>query len=181
MDTGKKSVERYALRPSSWVIADVSFQIPEALWPRARGAIRIYEEGRDAGPGTPQYEHAKKVAHAFNCRILRYDREMRRRYPGGRAKILAKEQLEQHKLSNAIALAQVSFPYSWLTSLRVLTSCRWALSFPTFLNGVSSMTMPSTTTRTRSQVFHVQLALVGVALRSKNSSGKPWVFAPTFL
>ena len=164
MDTGRISVERYALRRSSWVIADVSSQIPEALWPRARGAIRIYKEGRDAGPGTPQYEHAKEVAHAFNRRILGYDREMRRRYPGGRAKILAEEQLEQHKLSNAIALAQVSFPYSWLTSLQVLTICRLALSSPTFSNGVLSMIMPSMTMRTRLRVFHVRLVLVGVAV-----------------
>ena len=99
-------------RPYHWVFADVSSQILEALWLRARGAIRIYDEGRDARAGTLQYEHAQEVAHAFNRRILGYDCEMRRRYPGGRAKILAKEQLEQHKLSNAIALAQVSFPYS---------------------------------------------------------------------
>ena len=114
------AAERFVLCRSSWVLADVSSQILEALWPHARGAIRIYDKGRDAGSGTPQYEHAQEVAHAFNRRILGYDREMRRCYPGGRAKILAEEQLEQHKLLNAIALAQVSFPYSWLTSL-VLT------------------------------------------------------------
>ena len=158
------SAARYVLRLFSWVIADVSSQIPEALWPRARDAIRIYEEGRNADEGTPQYKYTEEIAHVFNRRILGYDREMRRRYPGGRAKILAEEQLEQHKLSNAIALAQVSFSYSWLTSLRVLTNCRWALSFPTFLSGVSSMTMPSTTKRTRSRVFHVRLMLVGVAV-----------------
>ena len=129
-----------------------------------------YKEARDAGSGTPQYEHAQEVALTFNRRILGYDREMRRRYPGGCAEILAEEQLEQHKLSNPIALAQVSFPYSWLISLRVLTSCRWALSFPTFLNSVSSMTMPSTTTRTRSRVFHVQLVLVGVAVALRSES-----------
>ena len=117
MDTGRISVARYVLRRSSWVIANVSSQIPEALWPRARGAIRIYKKARDAGPGTLQYEHAQEVAHAFNRRILGYDREMRCRYSGDCAKILAEEQLEQHKLSNAIALAQVSFPYSWLTGL----------------------------------------------------------------
>ena len=111
------AVERFVIRRYSWVLADVSSQVPEALWPRARGAIRYYAEGRDAGAGTPQYEHAQEIANAFNRHILGYDREMKRRYPGGRAEILAEEQLEQHKLSNAIALAQVSFPYSWLTSL----------------------------------------------------------------
>ena len=111
MDTGRISVARYALRRSSWVIADVSSQIPEALWPRTRGAIRIYKEGKDAGEGTPQYEYAEDVARAFNREILSYDRELKRRYPGGRQEILTEEQLEQHKLMNAIALAQVSSPY----------------------------------------------------------------------
>ena len=145
---------RCAAAPYHWVFADVSSQIPEALWPRARGAICIYNEGRDARAGTSQYKHAQEVAYAFNRRILGYDRELRRHYPGSRAKLLAKKQLEQHKLSNAIALAQVSFPYSWLTSL-VLTICRLALSFLTFLNGVLSMTMPSTMTKTCLRVFHV--------------------------
>ena len=148
-------------RPYHLFLLTFLLQIPEALWPRAHGAIRIYDEGRDAGAGTPQYEHAQEVAHAFNRRILGYDREMKRRYLGGRAEILAEEQLEQHKLSNAITLEQVSFPYSWLTSVDY---CRLALSSPTFLNGVLSMTMPSTTTKTRLRVFHVQLVLVGVAI-----------------
>ena len=158
------AVERFVIRRSSWVLADVSPQIPEALWPRTHEAICFYAEGKDAGVGTPQYEHAQEIADAFNCYILGYDRELKRRYPGGCAEILAKEQLEQHKLSNAIALAQVSFPYSCLTSLQVLTICRLALSFSTFLNGVLSMTMPSTTTKTRLQIFHVQLVLIGVAV-----------------
>ena len=111
------AVERFVIRHSSWVLADVSSQIPEALWPRARGAIRLYAERKDAGVETPQYEHAQEIADAFDRHILGYNRELKRRYLGGRAKILAEEQLEQHKLSNAIALAQVSFPYSWLTSL----------------------------------------------------------------
>ena len=86
------AVERFVLRRSSWVFADVSSQIPEALWPRARGAIRIYDKEKDAGSGTPQYKHAQEVAHAFNRRILGYDQEMRHGYPSGRSKILAKEQ-----------------------------------------------------------------------------------------
>ena len=99
----------YATAPTV-LFADV-LQIPEALWPRARGAIRIYAEARDAKEGTPQYEHAEDIASAFNRQILGYDRELKRRYPGGRQEILAEEQLEQHKLTNAIALAQVSFLY----------------------------------------------------------------------
>ena len=107
-------------RPTIGSLLTFLTQVPEAPWPRARGAIRYYTEGRDAGQGTPKYEHSQDIASAFNRRILGYDREMKRRYPGGHAEILAKEQLEQHKLTNAIALAQVSFPYFWLTS-RVLT------------------------------------------------------------
>ena len=108
---------RYVLRRFSWVIADVSSQILEALWPRARDAIRIYEEGRNADEETPQYKYAEDVARAFNCQILGYDRKLKRRYPGGRQEILAEEQLEQHKLTNAIALAQVSSFYLQLTSV----------------------------------------------------------------
>ena len=98
-------------RPNHSVSLTFFLQIPEALWPRARGAIRIYDERRDAEEGTPQYEHAEDVASAFNRQILGYDRELKRRYPGGRQEILAEEQLEQHKLTNAIALAQVSSFY----------------------------------------------------------------------
>ena len=37
--------------------------------------------------------------------------EYKRQYPGGRTEQLAEKQLEQHKLSNAIALAKINFPY----------------------------------------------------------------------
>lgn len=81
------------------------------MWLRACDAIRIYEVERNADKGTPQYEYAEDVARAFNRQILGYDRELKRRYLGGRQEILAEKQLEQHKLSNAIALAKVSSPY----------------------------------------------------------------------
>ena len=99
-------------------------QVPKTLWPRTCGAICYYAKGRGAGAGTPKYKHAQDIASAFNHCILGYNREMKRRYPGSCAEILTKQQLEQHKLLNAIALAHVSFPYSWLTSL-VLTIIGW--------------------------------------------------------
>ena len=102
---------RYAAAPTVLFSLTFFLQIPEALWPRARGAIRIYAEGRNAEEGTPQYEYAEDVARAFNCQILGYNRELKRRYLGGRQEILAEEQLEQYKLTNAIALAQVSSFY----------------------------------------------------------------------
>ena len=46
------AVERFVIRRYGWVLANISSQIPEALWPRAHGAIRYYAKRRDAGAKT---------------------------------------------------------------------------------------------------------------------------------
>lgn len=64
--------------------------------------MRYYAEARLAGEGTPEYDLAEDVARAFNRRILAYNREYKRRYPGGRAEQLAEEQLAEQRLANTI-------------------------------------------------------------------------------
>ena len=44
-------------------------QIPEALWPRAHGAIREYRLAREAGEGTPEWEHGVAARQLSRCTV----------------------------------------------------------------------------------------------------------------